>query len=1484
MRTPLLSTLALVAWVCPIAINAQTEYPYGFVRTSDYPDWVREMYVEHPDPSRVKALYESYYRSEPFIKDGHTQYYKRWMRSIARALPPKPSTGRHSAQRTPAQWQCIGPWDWDHSAADRSYAPGAAHVYTVEQSRSNPDVLYAGTATAGMWRSMDRGHSWTSVTDHLRTGSVTSLCINHLRHETVYAELLNSIYKSSNGGVAWYPTGNSAFQALSLRVNDLVMHPADTSVLFAATNVALYRTLNGGNTWNSLVTGEFLEVEFHPTRADTIYTVRRQGDKTEFFRSVNGGATFALQSSGWPNPNTAQGEHQRRTEIAVSPAAPDNVYALATGMANGGSGLYGLYVSTNAGATWQFKCCGPQPAGPPSLSNPNLMGWSDDGTDDGGQYYYDLALDVSPTNADSIFVAGVNLWVSGNGGASFVCPAKWSHPHKPNYVHADIHDVRYYAATHEIWVACDGGIFVSTDNGTSFHRRMAGISGTDFWGFGAGYWDGEVMLGGTYHNGTLLKDHNVYHNDWISTDGGDNFRGFVNPGKPRQVYSDYNIKTLSGNRQINNSTRSFDRKPNASYIVGESSDLLFHPHYFGTWYSGSGTQLWKTTDDGFTFTSVHNFGANVAAMEIALSDPSVIYVCTWPDWWGVKRIYRTMDAGVSWSEITPPSSILNGNTWVPYDITVDARDPMKVWIVRTSMYGNTNLNGYAVYFSENGGTTWQNITTATLNNEAFTCIMHQAGTTGGVYLGTRESVYYRNAEMSDWVWYGHGLPQATFSTRLIPYYREGMLRNGTNRSVWESPLYESSLPVAMPSILRVHHTCAADTVYFTDRSVLQEVGASWHWTFAGGMPATSTARNPKVVYRESGLYSVTLIVQDQNGSDTSTVHRMVEVRNWCEPEGVPGNALKCTVFPDYAIVPDLGITSNSLTITAWIKPEGIQSDYAGVVMSDGAACGLNFREGNNTLGYHWGNAWQAWSWDSNLEVPPDTWSHVAMVVTPTAVRLYLNGKEAVHQFASAPVSISTLKIGSYQGWQGRNFKGLIDEVCIWERSLSLHEVRGLRHLTKVPDDDLSLIAYYQFNEGWSDAFDKAQDHHAVLNGNAHRVRSRAPVGAGTSQMLTISTPGSFVFNQAGLMLSFGAGSVVPGGSVYASKLRVLPDTLMAQTVPAGTGYWILNNYGTNQQISNPDTVRFWDVGFISHAMQGALPTTMGLRLENAELAHWREVSEGSGLSESGESGSITFAPVDSDFRQLGQLFTARDSMAFGRALVTVAIDTFPGLTRRGSGSLALGMYSSDRGLLLPRYTSDALMQIPSPAAGSMAFLTDSKQIVFFNDSMWVAVVSEYLDPPEFVGLPGVSGVSIGVGNVTGALMGMGATQGLLVLPSFDGTHVTEVDFPADGLLIYRADQRILSYYDGVDWMAVKVSTDHFPANENIPLQNVPGVLVGTGSKDPNAILQVRDTQRSIGIPVARCSDITAPQQGLLLFDPDTRTLCLFDGMGWRMVK
>ena len=844
-------------------LYSQSEKRYD-INSSDLPQWVNLMYLENVDEGKVIEAYEAFYENNQFIKNKHTQFYKRWLRNLSReTIPPKRVKSTSSNN-----WQCIGPWDFDKDAASRSYAPGAAHLYTIEQSQSNSNVLYAGAATAGAWRSNNKGNNWFHITKDLHLSGVYAIEIDFQNENIIYISGNGGIYKSINGGINWISIGGSNFNAQSHNIKDIKMHPQNNQILYVASNQGLFKSYDGGSNLNEIMSGEFQEIEFHPLSSDTMYFIRQDANYTEFYRSDDSGNTLNLFSNGWPIPTT--NDEQKRTEIAVSLADPNKIVALATGAANGGSGLYGIYVSYDKGENWTFRCCGSQPAGIPSANNINMMGWQPSGLDDGGQYYYDLALAVNPFDANIIHVGGVNHWISFDDGFTFSCPAKWSEPYKKGYVHADIHDINYYG--NDLWFACDGGIFYSDNYGDSIYKKMYGIEGTDFWGFGAGFKDGNVMLGGTYHNGTLLKDNNTYLSDWICTDGGDNYRGFVNFGNSRIAYSDYGGKILSGDRNVAISTFPIDKKPNASYIIGQSSQIEFDPRCYNWFYSGNDTTLWLTKNNGSSFEAVHHFNANIASIEVAWSNPDYIYLSTYPGWWDKKHIYKSEDAGKTWTDITPSLS----NDWITYDITISSNDENTIWISRNSMYGSyPNYNGDKVFKSTDGGLNWTNLTTTTLDDVFPTNIEHQRGSDGGVYLGTRTSVYYKNNSMTDWIIYDNDLPKPTTSVQLIPYYRKGQLFNGTNRSAYVVDLFENSPPSAQIAADKMDLNCMNDEVNFVCHSAVRATNATWNWVFAGGTPNTSNLENPTVIYNQAGSYDVTLTVTDQFGSSTQTLANFI---------------------------------------------------------------------------------------------------------------------------------------------------------------------------------------------------------------------------------------------------------------------------------------------------------------------------------------------------------------------------------------------------------------------------------------------------------------------------------------------------------------------------------------------------------------------------------------------------------------------------------
>ena len=402
---------------------------------------------------------------------------------------------------------------------------------------------------------------------------------------------------------------------------------------------------------------------------------------------------------------------------------------------------------------------------------------------------------------------------------------------------------------------------------------------------------------------------------------------------------------------------------------------------------GSNTKVMYTKDNGFTFEEKYDFGVKVVAMDVSNSNPDVLYAATWPGWWDTKRLYRSDDGGSSWTDITIPTGQLNGSHWVPYDIVVDPLDPMRVFVARTSMYSGTNINGARLFESTDGGTTWIEIGGSELNNVALTNINGYYANSGGLIIGTRKGVWYRDDAQVICTNISSDLPVSSFSEKLYPYYRKRKIRNATNRSVWERTLPGTpGRVIARASTSRKEYYCTSDTIEYLDLSIVTDESISYQWTFPGGIPSTSTERSPKVVYDCPGDYDVTLTVTDAFGTDTRTFKNLVRIWKDCEDLEDPGFAVTTTDVNDHVYVANFGMTGvTNFTVTAWVKPNGIQDAYTGIFMGDGDAAGLNFK-GNNELGYHWPGG--SWSWDSGLIVPTDEWSHVALVATPGSVTIY----------------------------------------------------------------------------------------------------------------------------------------------------------------------------------------------------------------------------------------------------------------------------------------------------------------------------------------------------------------------------------------------------------------------------------------------------------------------------------------------------------------
>ena len=238
-------------------------------------------------------------------------------------------------------------------------------------------------------------------------------------------------------------------------------------------------------------------------------------------------------------------------------------------------------------------------------------------------------------------------------------------------------------------------------------------------------------------------------------------------------------------------------------------------------------------------------------------------------------------------------------------------------------------------------------------------------------------------------------------------------------------------------------------------------------------------------------------------------------------------------------VEDLNVTKNTFSFSCWIKPNGIQQDYSAIfnTQDNNDSFALNFLNGDNTIGFH-----PTWWWSSGLQAPPNQWSHVALVSNGTNVKIYVNGEESLNNTALPAEAVIALDIGRYgRGYSDRYTNLELDEVCIWDRALTIDEIRQWRHLTKSNANDPitnDLVAYYQFNESSGNlSINKmANTSHITYNGTSGSNHNPSSVSVfdGISQKINVNSAGVKDFSTTGLSITFANGTY-PDGDIWVSK-------------------------------------------------------------------------------------------------------------------------------------------------------------------------------------------------------------------------------------------------------------------------------------------------------------------------------------------------------------
>lgn len=740
-------------------------------------------------------------------------------------------------------WSFIGP-------STTSSLSGAGRLNFIRIHPTDPNTLFVGSPSGGLWKSTNGGLSWTTNTDKINhVIGCTDIAIDPNNPNIMYLATGDGdaadnysigLLKSTDAGQTWNTTGLSFSMGNTKTMSKILLDPTNSNILIVATSAGIYRSTDAAATWSLTQTGSFKDMEFKPGDPNTVYACG-----TEFFRSLDNGQTWTKITAGLPNASNVS-----RMAIAVSPADPNYIYMI-VGLPAPNFGTEGFYRSTNSGTSFT------------KISTPNT----------GTQQWYDLCIAVSPANIQHVVVGGQTQFIrSTNGGTSWTANG--------GNTHVDYHDIVYYNAT-SYYIVSDGGIYHTTNNGASWTNLNNNLAIAQMYGFGQSTGNPNLLITGWQDNGT----NRFNGTNWSISMGGDGMLCFISKTNDQNMWAEYY------NGALNRSTNGGVTFTGATTGINETGAWVTpwreDPIVSNTLWAGF-VNVWKSTNGGQSWTKPGNITGNtVNLVAIAVSPANNQIV--WASNGGT--LYVSSNGGVSWTTVTAAPA-----GYKSY-IVCHHTDPNKAWITFSGFNATSK-----VYMTTDLGASWTNVSSASIPNVPVNCItLDQNSTNDALYIGTDVGVFYKDNNLSTWEPFTNNLPNVVV-TQLEIFYAGNKIRASTyGRGMWESDLFQPGIyNPSVNFVADIKVACPGAAIQFMDYS--SGSPSSWLWDFPGGNPSSSTQQNPLVVYNTPGVYPVTLTVTNAAGSDTKTFNSYISIAssntappnaagaNFCAPGQVTLNA------------------------------------------------------------------------------------------------------------------------------------------------------------------------------------------------------------------------------------------------------------------------------------------------------------------------------------------------------------------------------------------------------------------------------------------------------------------------------------------------------------------------------------------------------------------------------------------------------------------
>ena len=462
---------------------------------------------------------------------------------------------------------------------------------------SDPRVIYMGAAAGGLFKTVNGGNTWQSLFDDQANPSIGDIALAPSNPAILYvgtgepnnrqsSSWGDGVYKSMDAGATWTHMGLGETR----HIGRIVVDPTDPNIVFVAALGGLwgpnkergvYKSTDGGATWTQpLFVNEdtgVSDIAIDPQSPNILYAAAYQRRRTVFgysgggpgsglYRSIDGGAHWIKVAGGLPTSGDIG-----RCAIDIYRKNSNVVYALIEHQTQGG-----VYRSEDKGVSWSRM----------SETNPRPS------------YFSQIRID--PNNDQKIWLGGANIYMSEDGGRSFVQT-------RFRGVHSDVHAIWIDPANSDhLLSGNDGGIWATEDAGRNW-RHINNVALGQFYEIAYDFQEPYHVCGGLQDNyswcgpSSTTQMLGIGNEDWFTVQGGDGFYSRIDPTDPNIIYAESQDGNLSRRDLRSGESKSIrpleDSDQAPRYRFQWNSPLMISPHDPKTIYYG-GNHLFKSTDRG----------------------------------------------------------------------------------------------------------------------------------------------------------------------------------------------------------------------------------------------------------------------------------------------------------------------------------------------------------------------------------------------------------------------------------------------------------------------------------------------------------------------------------------------------------------------------------------------------------------------------------------------------------------------------------------------------------------------------------------------------------------------------------------------------------------------------------------------------------------------------------------------------------------------